>query len=331
MKRPAWTESLWRELTVDPARLPHALLLHGRKGIGKLSLAEDLAQWLLCQAPSEEGACRSCQACVWFDQGQHPDFKRIEPAAEGETVDVAEKKGGKHITIKDVRDLGEFLSLVSHQGGWRVVLIQPAELLNMAAANALLKTLEEPPARVLLLLVSHQPRRIPATVLSRCRKRAVHTPDRESARAWLAEQGVNDTQGLLEEAGGTPLTVLECLEPDRLSRRERFLAALARPRAVELSRLAQEGKDRVEEAWGWLTRWQFDLIAVRSGASPRYFPAYAQGFAQIAPRIDPEALWQAQWDLVSAGRWLRHPLNGQLLLESWLLRYLDTMEAGHGR
>ncbi|MFZ5484141.1 MAG: DNA polymerase III subunit delta' [Pseudomonadota bacterium] len=311
--------------------MPHALLLHGRKGIGKRDLAEDLAQWLLCQAPTEAGPCRSCQACQWFEQGQHPDFKRIEPETGGESEEGADKKGGKLITIKDVRGLGEFLSLVSHQGGWRVVLIQPAELLNMAAANALLKTLEEPPARVLLLLVSHQPRRIPATVLSRCRKRPVPTPDRESARAWLLAQGVNDAHGLLEEAGGAPLTVLECAEPERLSRRERFLAALARPRASELSRLAQEGKDRVEEAWGWLTRWQFDLLAIRAGASPRYFPSYAKGLAQIAPRIDLEALWQAQWDLVAAGRWLRHPLNGQLLLESWLLRYLDTMEAGHGR
>lgn len=325
-----WTRDLWHELTGDRARLPHALLLHGPKGIGKRALAAELARWLLCEQPGPAGACGQCKACGWFEQGGHPDFKLIEPAAEA-AEEEAGKKGGKNITIKEIRELGDFLGLVSHQGGWRVVLIQPAESLNAAAANALLKTLEEPPANVLLILVAHQPRRLPATVLSRCRKLALGLPTREQALAWLHDQGLEEATALLDEVGGAPLLALECAESERQARRKRFLAGLARPGADDLSRLAQEAQQRVEEAWGWLTRWQYDLLAIQAGGQARYFPEAESALRKLAARARPEALWQCLQELIAAGRWLRHPLNGQLLLESWLLRYLDALEAGHGR
>jgi len=307
------------------------LLLHGPRGIGKRAFAADLAKWLLCEAPSEEGGCGHCKSCAWFEQGGHPDFKLLEPASEASREDEPTKKGGKHITINEIRELGDFLGLVSHQGGWRVVLIQPAELLNAAAANALLKTLEEPPANVLIVLVSHQPRRLPATVRSRCRKLAVGLPPREQAHTWLLAQGMREQMTLLDEVGGAPLLALECAEPERLTRRGRFLGALAKPTADGLSRQAQESQQRVEECWGWLTRWLYDLLAIQAGGSVRYFPDSEPALRKLAAKAGAAALWQCQQEVVAAGRWLRHPLNGQLLLESWLLRYLDTMETGHGR
>jgi DNA polymerase-3 subunit delta' len=326
-----WNRALWRDLTGDRARLPHALLLHGPKGIGKREFAGHLAQWLLCEAPGPDGACGHCKACGWFEQGGHPDYKLVEPAAESAAEEETGKKGGKYITIKEIRGLGDFLGLVSHQGGWRVVVIQPAELLNAAAANALLKTLEEPPANVLIVLIAHQPRRLPATVRSRCRKLAVALPDRDQARAWLLDQGLAEQAATLDEVGGAPLLALECAEPERLARRARFLDVLARPTADDLSRLAQESQQRVEESWGWLSRWLYDVLAVQAAGQARYFPDAGPALARLAARAEPVALWQCQQELVAAGRWLRHPLNGQLLLESWLLRYLEAMESGRGR
>lgn len=325
-----WNLDLWRDLTGDRARLPHALLLHGPKGIGKRGFATELGKWLLCESPNPEGACGHCKACGWFEQGGHPDFKLIEPAAEAAREDEPGKKGGKYITISEIRELGDFLGLVSHQGGWRVVVIQPAESLNAAAANALLKTLEEPPANVMIILVSHQPRRLPATVRSRCRKSVVGLPTREQARVWLREQGMQEL-AILDEVGGAPLLALECVEPDRMARRARFLGALAKPTAGDLSQLAQESQQRVEESWGWLTRWLYDLLAIQANGQARYFPEAESALRKLAVRAGPDSLWQCQQELIGAGRWLRHPLNGQLLLESWLLRYLDTMEVGHGR
>lgn len=331
MSRHPWNQALWQELTGDRARLPHALLLHGPRGVGKREFAAELARWLLCEAPSAEGGCGRCKACNWFDQGGHPDFRLIEPAAESSTDEEPGKKGGKQITINEIRGLGNFLALVSHQGGWRVVVIQPAEQLNAAAANALLKTLEEPPANVLIALVSHQPRRLPATVRSRCRKFALGLPARAEAQAWLAGQGMDDRMAILDEVGGAPLLALECAEPERLARRERFLAVLAQPGPGDLSRLAQDCQQRVEESWGWLVRWQYDLLAIQGAGRARYFPDAETALARLAKRANPAALWQCQQDLIAAGRWLRHPLNGQLLLESWLLRYSQAMEAEHGR
>ncbi|MDD5364740.1 MAG: DNA polymerase III subunit delta' [Gallionellaceae bacterium] len=326
-----WNRDLWQELTGDRARLPHALLLYGPKGIGKREFAADLAQWLLCESPGPDGACGHCKACGWYEQGAHPDFKLVEPAAESAREDEPGKKGGKFITINEIRSLGDFLGLVSHQGGWRVVVVQPAELLNAAAANALLKTLEEPPANVLIVLVAHQPRRLPATVRSRCRKLAVGLPASEQARAWLAEQGMQAPMAILDEVGGAPLLAIECAEPERLARRSRFLAVLAKPTAEGLSRLAQESQQRVEECWGWLTRWLYDLLVIQANGQTRYFPDSDQALRKLAARASPASLWQCQQELIAAGRWLRHPLNGQLLLESWLLLYLDALETKHGR
>lgn len=325
-----WNRSLWQELTQERAKLPHALLLHGPRGVGKRDFALELARWLLCESPTGDGACGTCKACGWFEQGAHPDFKLVEPAAEAGKDEEGGKKAGKQIAIGDIRALGDFLGLASHQGGWRVVLLHPAEAMNQAAGNALLKTLEEPPANVLLILIAHQPRRLLPTVLSRCRKQAMGLPSRAQAEEWLAASGAEQAVEVLTEVGGAPLLAMEYADADRMERRRRFLAALAAPDAGSLSTLAQEFQQRLEECWGWLTRWLFDLLAVQAAGAPRYFPEQAGVLERLAKRTQPVALWHLQRELFGAGRWLRHPLNGQLLLESWLILYLDTMERGNG-
>lgn len=333
---------MWHGLTAEPDRLPHALLLHGPRGLGKQEFARSLANWLLCEHPTREGACGACTACHWQEQGAHPDFRRIEPAAESTSTEApgggqergrqkdGGGKGGKLITIGEIRELTEFLALAPHQGGWRVVIIHPAETMNLAAANALLKTLEEPPARVMLILIAHQPRRLLPTVLSRCRKVAMPLPSMEEGRSWLLGQGREDAVASLEEVGGAPLLALECASPDRMERRRGFLRSLAKPTPAGLSALAQEQQGRLEESWGWLCRWLFDLQAAKVAGRPRYFPEAEAALRRLAQRADAGGLWELHGELVRAGRWLRHPLNGQLLLESWLLRYLDAMETPHG-
>jgi DNA polymerase-3 subunit delta' len=324
-----WNRGLWHDLTQDRVRLPHALLLLGPRGVGKREFALSLGQWLLCESPAPAGPCGECKSCDWFGQGSHPDFRLIEPQAE--TSEETGRKGGKAIAVGDVRQLSDFLGLVSHQGGWRVVVLHPAETMNPAAGNALLKTLEEPPANVLLILVSHQPRRLLPTILSRCHKLAFGLPTRDRAFEWLESVGRPEAADMLNEVGGAPLLALEGADLERLERRRRFLGVLLRPDAASLSGLAQEFQARVEESWGWLTRWLYDLIAVRATGQVRYFPDQGEALARLAARTREQALWQLQQELLYAGRWLRHPLNGQLLLESWLMGYLDTLEGNRGR
>lgn len=319
-----WHAGLWRGLTEDRDTLPHALLLHGPQGVGKRAFAQELAKWLLCQAPTSAGACGACPACGWFGQGHHPDFRLIEPQAESDGGESEPgKKGGKFITIDEIRRLGEFLSLVSHQGGWRVVVLHPAESLNLAAANALLKTLEEPPSQVLLILISHQPGRLLPTVLSRCRKLPVPMPSLAQSEAWLTGQGRSDALASLCESGGAPLLALDYAEPERLARCRRFIAALSQPNDPALLDLGGEFQHRLAEAWGWLSRWVYDLLAVKAACAPRYFPDEGEQLRRLALNMSPVGLWELQQELTRAGAWLRHPLNAQLLLESWLLRYTE--------
>ncbi len=329
-----WNRARFRALTADPAHMPHAILLYGAKGVGKLDLALELARWLLCQRPHAEGACGECDACNWFDQGNHPDFRRVEPKTDEEADDLSEevkpktkaKKGARPIPVEAVREVTEFLNLSSHRGGWRVALFHPAEAMNTAAANALLKTLEEPPDRVLLLLVSHQPGRLLPTVLSRCRQVAVPLPPKEEALAWLAPQ-MEQAEALLAEAGGAPLAALAYGDPDRLARRDSFLQALTQPRRLDPSALAQEFGKEPELAWGWFSRWLMDLLHQRLAGSVRFFPAQAAALGRLADKTDLAALLDLQREVGNAGHWLRHPLNHALLLESWLIRYCEGFQA----
>jgi DNA polymerase-3 subunit delta' len=319
-----WNRTLFQQLTADRERMPHALLLHGPAGVGKRDLGLALAQWSVCESPSPDGACGICDACNWFEQGNHPDYRYLEPKEEetDETGKVT-KRASKEIKVEQVREITDFLCLSAHRGGWRCAVIYPAEFMNAAAANALLKTLEEPPPRVLLILVSHQAGRLLPTVRSRCRKVAIGLPATTQALAWMQQAGVAQPESLLAEAGGAPLAALGFSEAERSERRELFLQALAQPRQLDTCAMAERCKPQLAETWGWLSRWVHDLLSQRLAGVSRYFPLHAEPAARLGQQADLAGLLAFEQELAAAGRWLRHPLNSQLLLESWLIRYVQ--------
>ncbi|HMV01241.1 MAG TPA: DNA polymerase III subunit delta', partial [Rhodocyclaceae bacterium] len=144
-------------------RLPHALLLAGPRGLGKFALAQAFASGLLCEQPGMDGrSCGTCIACGWMAQGNHPDFRLLQPealAAGDEGADEGKgdkKKASQQITIDQVRELDDFLNVGTHRSGLRVILVHPAEAMNRSTANALLKSLEEPGAGTVFLLVSDE-------------------------------------------------------------------------------------------------------------------------------------------------------------------------------
>ncbi|MDW8324226.1 MAG: DNA polymerase III subunit delta' [Burkholderiales bacterium] len=324
-----WNRAVWAQLTRMRHPLPHALLLHGMAGIGKRELALAYAQWLLCERPGEQGGCGTCRACAWIRQGAHPDLHWVEPEETEEGAEETDKarRARPIIRIDQIRALIEALSLSAHQGGWRLALIRPAEAMNPAAANALLKTLEEPPPRVMLILISHQPRRLLPTVLSRCHKFALPRPDWDTALAWLRAQGVAAAEDALREAGGAPLLALEYAQPERLERRGRVLTALAQPQRQDWSELAEAMKNAPGEVWDWISRWLSDLLALQQGLPSRYYPAHAAALQSLARRTDPARAWSLYRELIAARRHLAHPLNAQLLLESWFLRYASLEDS----
>ncbi|HEJ1199528.1 TPA: DNA polymerase III subunit delta' [Pseudomonas aeruginosa] len=195
-----WQQALWSQLG-GRAQHAHAYLLYGPAGIGKRVLAEHWAAQLLCQRPAAAGACGECKACQLLAAGTHPDYFVLEP-----------EEAEKPIRVDQVRDLVGFVVQTAQLGGRKVVLLEPAEAMNVNAANALLKSLEEPSGDTVLLLISHQPSRLLPTIKSRCVQQACPLPGAAASLEWLARALPDEPAEALEEllalSGGSPLTAL---------------------------------------------------------------------------------------------------------------------------
>jgi len=248
-----WHAALWSKLTADPTRLPHALLLHGPAGLGKEAFAQRFAAGLLCQRPSEGlMPCGRCHGCQLFAAGAHPDLKWVAPEED--------RRG---IVIDQIRALGAWLALAPHTASRKLAVITPAEAMNLHAANGLLKQLEEPPPASLLLLVSHQPGRLPATVRSRCHKLGFTAPDAGSALDWLKGQSVTAAEPLVALAGGAPLRALALARDDFVTLRLTLikdLDALWAGRADPLACANRWKGAGTELSLAWLAGFVADLI-----------------------------------------------------------------------
>ncbi|HEX8010161.1 MAG TPA: DNA polymerase III subunit delta' [Casimicrobiaceae bacterium] len=318
------------------SRWPHALLITGRLGIGKRSLALYFAQALLCEAPRADGSpCGRCASCGYLVSGAHPDSRLIEPVEYDEAGDP---KPVDAIVVERIRELIEFTQLTAHRQRAKVALIAPADALNAAAGNALLKTLEEPPAGTYLLLVSDRFGRLPATIVSRCRRLPAPEPDARSAIAWLAAQRVERPELLLAQAGGAPLLALTLADAVTQREREALLDALARP--DRLSPVAfgarldayprDERKARLADAVYWLLAWTADLAAVASGGAPRFSLDRGEALANLGPRVARVALFRYYRALLRQRALLGHPLAPRPVAEALLFEYRGLF-AGEGR
>ena len=195
-----WQDALWQQLA-GRTQHAHAYLLHGPVGIGKRALAERLMARLLCQRPDGLDACGTCKSCMLLHAGSHPDNYVLEP-----------EEADKAIKVDQVRDLVSFVVQTAQLGGRKVVLIEPVESMNINAANALLKSLEEPSGETVLLLVSHQPSRLLPTIKSRCVQQACPLPSEALSLQWLARAlpdcGEEERVELLTLAAGSPLAAV---------------------------------------------------------------------------------------------------------------------------
>lgn len=183
-----WQTAAWHTLQAYRTHLPQALLVHGQAGIGKTHLVWLWAQSLLCQNASHHAdhlPCGTCQHCRWFQKSEHPDVQILAP----------EENTMRQISIERIRALRDFLGFTTYQRhGRRIIFIQEADRLNIAAANALLKMLEEPPERTLFLLVTAQFHALLPTIKSRCQHFALGLPDKILSIQWLKEKGLTHTE-----------------------------------------------------------------------------------------------------------------------------------------
>ena len=303
MIAPTWHAPHWQRLQSRLARgsMPHALLLCGPAGLGKRDFLQRFVRGLLCERPRDGDACGQCRACLLLEAGTHPDVV---------TVSYGLRKDGvqrKEIVVDQVRELSARLAMASQFGGWQVVAIDPADAMNAAAANALLKTLEEPSPQTLLLLVADAPWRLPQTIRSRCQRIEFQLPPETEAMAWLDARGVADPAAALAAAGGNPGLARAWSEQGALARRQavrKDLAALAAGRAEPME-VARRWLDAEPEQCLW-----FAAQAAADEARGRA----AGTAAPLGSQLDAEAL--ADW-FHAANRTrdaLRGPLRGDLLL-----------------
>jgi DNA polymerase-3 subunit delta' len=312
-----WNAPVLESLRQRLASLPHALLVHGPQGIGKLALGESMAQLILCEsAELARRPCGGCEACRWFAAGNHPDFRRVEPEAlaprpESSDEDAPASEPGKKgkpsqvIKVEQVRDLADFLNVGSHRGRRRVALVHPAEEMNPNAANALLKGLEEPPGGAMFILIAHRPARLLPTIRSRCVAIPVGVPERSASEEWLKAQGVKDAARWLAYAGGAPV---------------RAAAYASSASAIERLLAAVEGKgdhlpdtrEDLEALAELLQKLAVDRSLAAFGLAPRF------GLGGSAPPGDARA-WLAFARRMGGNRALaRHPLNPRLFAAQML-------------
>ena len=306
-------------------RMPHALLVTGRPGLGKSSFAAHLAALLICEdRGADQSACGNCSGCRLQAAGNHPDYFHV-------TFTVDEKTGKVSTVIKvdQIRALSGRLVLSHHGAGFKVAVLEPADALNINAANSLLKTLEEPADNTVLVLVSSQPGRLPATIRSRCQQIRVEAPTAALALEWLAGQYDGPRpEVFLRLADGAPLRALALAQENALEeRRARFdtLVGLCNGSQDPVSVAQAWAKDDDLKGLGWMREWLMDLLKIRLTGQVDAIHGIdlADRLQRLASKVDSRVMFR-QLDAVNRNLQLADSsLNRQMMMEDVLLAWTD--------
>ena len=334
-----WQQTQWQQIDqlISAGRLPHAMFLHGNQGLGKTDFARSLAASVLCKQPDENHhACGICSSCQLLQAGTHPDYHYLKPTS---LKNSKSKKPALSIRIEAIRDLCETLNQTSQFSGYRVAILEQADQMTLAAANSLLKTLEEPGQGVLMLLVSARAQRLPITIRSRCQSLRFTVPDETTALNWLKTDGLQDpalenislkgeqleqslTSGL-KQAYGSPLAALQQLaEAEQYQLlAEAMTASLSGKNALDYpAKLIKYNKVKILEA---MLNWVSDLSKiVACGSQASIVNETHRNMLKIrAKKVDIQRLYRFQ-DQINFN--LLHSsiaVNEQLLWENLLLSW----------
>ena len=316
-------------------KLSHAYLFTGPKGVGRLTLARGLAQVLNCATPQDGVPCGQCSACRRIEKGLHPD---VQVLRRGQGQDGVE---GAKVSIDAVRDLQHDASLQSYEGGWRVFIIDGAEELSAEAANALLKTLEEPPPRVMFILIAERPEQLPPTVRSRCQAVELTAAPLAEVRQALQERAGlagDEAERLARLAKGRVGWALRAAAtPDLLRRREEVLERIVElpseglegrfAYAAELARVFPRDRERVLQELGLWQDWWHDLLLIKEGIRATICNVdYVQDLEAQARDLSPTAVLAFLKDLEAAKRDLLSNVSPRLALE-YLMLHMPSLSA----
>lgn len=305
-----WLQPLWlhlRQRFADSRQPPpHALMLVGSPGSGRVATASHLAAWLLCQQPTAEAACGQCRSCRTLSAGSHPDLLRVSLAEDSSSIKV-----------EQIRSLIHALNLTAGFNGWRIAIVEHASSMTDSAANALLKTLEEPGARTLLLLLADNRAALPATIYSRCQQVRLTAPASDVAMRWLQQHCAQDQANLrlaLELARGAPLQAWRLLHDDSVSEAAAIshgLLAIASGQQEVAEVLVQWQGMQPQRCWHWLQhhlhrwcrQWMLDATLHKAGlqACWQLYVEASQSLALAATGLRQDLqlqAWLLQWQAV---------------------------------
>ena len=324
-----WQQTHWQQIQqlLKTERLPHALLLHGNQGLGKKDFAVAIANALLCKQPGADlQACGQCKTCQLLSVNTHPDLYYFEPTPPPKSTS---KNPVLSIKIDVIRSVCEKMNQTSQYGGYRVTIINHAEQMNTAAANSLLKTLEEPGQNVLIILLTSRPHRLPATIRSRCQTLRFSEPDDAQALDWIKQK--ETTQGLspaqlqqaLRQAHGSPLAALQQLDQAEFYQTlsEAMTAGISGKNSLEYAaKLVKFSKIQTLEG---MLSWASDLTRILTCGPDTAITneLYRLKLQALAKKVQPQRLFRF-YDQVNFNI-LHSPiaLNEQLLWENLLLSW----------
>ena len=316
-----WQKSNWQILTTSHQnkRLGHGLLFHGANGIGKNAFAVEFAHWLLCEQPLADKACGECKSCQLIKADSNPDILTLYPEEEG-----------KAIKVDQVRELIQKVSLTSHGSGYRVIIISPADALNINASNSLLKTLEEPPANTFLILISDTPSKLMPTIRSRTQMVKFDLPLEGESLDWLNQQNLENAPLLLKLSAGAPLAAAAMAKDEGLAVRDKLFAdwqALATGESDALESAAMWVKDGFKILGNlplnWVGSWLSDMIRCLQGGNIETMSNldYAQTLQNLAGQVDLKSMYGLLDRLNDTMRLSDSSANQLMLIEGLLLHW----------
>ena len=319
-----WQTTQWQQLINSKQQncLPHALIFLGASGMGKKEFAHAFANSILCKQPDTTGKpCETCHSCHMLRANTHPDLVLVEP-----------EQSSHIIKVDQIRETVNFVNESSQQGGYKVIIINPAHAMNINAANALLKTLEEPSPNTLFILICDPNLRLPATINSRCQKIIFSKPDTETALNWLRSQ-LNDNPHhpslLLNLADGAPLKARDLVASGMMTLRQdlyRGLHQLSQKQADPLQVAVQHQEADLLTLYNLLLSWMKDLLRFKlsNGEYDLINTDYHNEIAELSRKIKRENMLSylecTQKSYANIVNSLN--LNRQLLLEELFINWV---------